>query len=199
MKTNFFENIASMNTPGKWAITIHTNEQGQFTVSTLFVGIASGDKAGSAIPPLLAKGTAQELDEGYFDAIENPIQQTAAFYTSAETYLKGLEKARLASKMEQDKKNKNTPKPKVSTEESEKDDIEIGEPQPSKEDKRKAYLQAMIKINELNASCKYEEALALLPSVTDYPEKEAELKTKLADLTRKRDQMAQALTLFNES
>ncbi len=55
----------------------------------------------------------------------------------------------------------------------------------------------MIKINELNAACKYEEAIAILPSATDYPEKEAELKTKLADLTRKRDQMAQALSLFN--
>jgi len=199
MKTNFFENMATMQIPGKWIITVHTDPQGQFTVSTLFVGISSGDKAGSAIPPLLTKGTAQELDEGYFEVIENPIQQTAAFYTSAETYLKGLEKARLASKMEQDKKNKNTSKPKVSIEEGEKDDIEVGELQPSKEDKRKVYLQAMIKINELNASCKYEEALAELPSATDYPEKEAELKTKLVDLTRKRDQMAQALTLFNEA
>lgn len=197
MKTNFFENITALNVPGKWNLAIHTDEEGQFTVSALFTALHNADNATKGIPPLLLKGTAPELDEGFFETITQPVQQTAGLYSNLNAYHKELEKARLASKMEQDKKNKGNAKPKPATGEAADSDIEIGEPQPNKEEKRKAYVQAMIKINELNAACKYEEALALLPSATDYPEKEAELKTKAADLARKRDQMAQALSLFN--
>ncbi|MEZ2338368.1 PRTRC system protein E [Mucilaginibacter sp. RCC_168] len=197
MKTNFFENITALNIPGNWNLTIHTDEQGQFTVSALFRALHNADNATKGIPPLLLIGTAPELDEGFFEAITQPVQQTAGLYNNLNAYHKELERARLASKMEQDKKNKNNAKPKSAIAEARDSDIEIGETQPNKEEKRKAYVQTMIKINELNAACKYEEALAILPAATDYPEKEAELKVKLADLTRKRDQMAQALSLFN--
>ncbi|NHA05588.1 PRTRC system protein E [Mucilaginibacter rubeus] len=196
MTTNFFQNINAMNVPGNWKLTVHTDEQGQFTVSALFTALHNADNATKAIPPMLFKGTATELDEGFFEAITQPVQQTAGLYHNLNAYHKELEKARVASKMEQDKKNKNNSKPKPATGETD-ENIELREPQPNKEEKRKAYVQTMIKINELNAACKYEEAIAILPSATDYPEKEAELKTKLADLTRKRDQMAQALSLFN--
>jgi PRTRC genetic system protein E len=195
MTTNFFQNITALNVPGNWHLAIHTDEQGQLTVSALFTALHNADSATKGIPPMLLKGTAPELDEGFFETITQPVQQTAGLYNNLNAYHKELERARLASKMEQDKKNKNNPKP--ATGEAGDRDIELGEPQPGKEEKRKAYLQAMIKINELNAACKYEEALALLPTATDYPEKEAELKIKLADLTRKRDQMVQTLSLFN--
>jgi PRTRC genetic system protein E len=197
MKTNFFENITALNVPGNWHLAIHTDEQGQFTVSALFTALHNADNATKGIPPMLLKGTAEEMDEGFFETITQPVQQTAGLYNNLNAYHKELEKARLASKMEQDKKNKNNSKPKSATDEAEGGNIELGEPQPNKEEKRKAYVQTMIKINELNAACKYEEALAILPTATDYPEKEAELTKHLADLTRKRDQMAQALSLFN--
>jgi PRTRC genetic system protein E len=204
MTTNFFENITALNVPGKWALAIHTDEQGQFTVSALFTALHNADNATKVIPPMLLKGTATEMDEGFFETITRPVQQTAGLYNNLNAYHKELERARLASKMVQDKKNKTAPKPKIATEgddESdnvEDDNIEIGEPKPSKEDLKKAYTEAMKKISKLNAACKYEEALAILPSVTDYPEKEAELKKMLADLTRKKEQMAQALSLFNQ-
>ena len=198
MKTNFFENITALNVPGNWKLAIHTDEQGQFTVSALFTALHNADNATKVIPPMLLKGTATEMDEGFFATITQPVQQTAGLYNNLNAYHKELEKARLASKMVQDKKNKTAPKIKTETGEAEEnDDIEIGEPKPGKEDLKKAYTEAMKKINELNAACKYEEALAILPSVTDYPEKEAELTKQLADLTRKKEQMAQALTLFN--
>src|SRR5260221_1590591 len=185
MKTNFFENINALNVPGNWKLTIHTDEQEQFTISALFTALHNADNATKAIPPMLLKGTATELDEGFFEAITQPVQQTAGLYHNLNAYHKELEKVRLASKMEQDKKNKNNPKQKPTTGEAD-GNIELSEPQPNKEEKRKAYVQTMIKINELNAACKYEEAIAILPTAIDYPEKEAELKTKLADLTRKR-------------
>ncbi len=204
MTTNFFENITALNVPGKWTLAIHTDEQGQFTVSALFTALHNADNATKVIPPMLLKGTATEMDEGFFETITQPVQQTAGLYSNLNAYHKELEKARLASKMVQDKKNKTAPKPKIATEGSDENDnedddnIEVGEPKPSTVDKRKAYAEAMVKISELNAACKYAEAIELLPPITDYPEKEAELKTKLADLTRKKNQMAQALSLFNQ-
>ncbi|OKS84497.1 PRTRC system protein E [Mucilaginibacter polytrichastri] len=201
MTTNFFENIAAMNVPGNWKLTIHTDEQGQFTVSALFTALHHADNATKAIPPMLLKGTATEMDEGFFETITQPVQQTAGLYNNLNAYHKELEKARVASKMVQDKKNKTNPKPKAETggdETEENDDIEVSEPQPNKEELKKAYTEAMQKITELNAACKYAEAIAILPSPEDYPEKAAELKGKLGDLTRKRNQMEQALSLFNQ-
>lgn len=197
MKTNFFENIAAMNALGKWIITINNDAEGIFTVSTLYAGMPSGDNATKAIPPLLTKGTASEMDEGYFEAIQTPVKATAGFYTSTEAYLKSLEKARLNSKMVQDKKGKNnTPKPAEKAEDPD-EEMEMPEPQPSAAEKKKAYDGAMKKVNDLNTYCKYAEALEALPSESDYPEKEAELKAKRADLTRKKEQMSKTLELFN--
>jgi PRTRC genetic system protein E len=201
MKTNFFENIAAMNVPGNWKLTLHTDEHGQFTVSALFTALHNADNATKAIPPMLLKGTATEMDEGFFETITQPVQQTAGLYNNLNAYHKELERARLASKMVLDKKNKATPKAKTAgtdeAETEENDDIEVSEPQSNKEEMKKAYVDAMKKIGELNAACKYAEAIELLPPVTDYPEKEAELKAKFADLNKKKEQMAQMLTLFN--
>jgi len=164
-------------------------------VSALFTALHNADNALKAIPPMLLRGTPDELDEGFFEVITQPIQQTAGLYNNLNAYHKEVEEARIKSKMEQDKKAKENKTKTASA--SSKDDIEIGEAKPNKEEKRKAYVQAMIQINELSGGCKYEEALALLPSIADYPEKEAELKKKAEDLNRKKDQMAQALNLFN--
>ena len=195
MNTNFFQNIASLSVPGNWKLTLHTDETGNFTVSALFTALHNADNALKAIPPMLLRGTPDELDEGFFEVITQPIQQTAGLYNNLNAYHKEVEEARIKSKMEQDKKAKENKTKTASA--SSKDDIEIGEAKPNKEEKRKAYVQAMIQINELSGGCKYEEALALLPSIADYPEKEAELKKKAEDLNRKKDQMAQALNLFN--
>ena len=198
MTTNFFQNIASLNVPGNWKLTLHTDEAGNFTVSALFTALQQADNALKAIPPMLLRGKATELDEGFFEAITEPVQQTAGLYLNLNAYHIGLEEARLKSKMEQDKKAKeNKAKSKTATDEGGEDDIEISEPKPNKEEKRKAYTQAMININELKAACKYGEALALLPAIADYPEKEAELTKKAAELNRLKTQMDKNLALFN--
>jgi PRTRC genetic system protein E len=195
MKTNFFENIAELNVPGNWKIAIHADAQGQFTVSALFTAEANGDNAHKLVPPMVLKGTAQELDEGFFEAITQPVQQTAVLFRNMEAYLKGLEEAKKQSKMEQDK-NKPKPtttKPKTADEE---DDIEIAEPKVDKEAKRKAYEEAMKQVAQLNDGCKYSEALDILATVEDYPEKQADLDKKRADLTRKKEQHDKMLQLF---
>jgi PRTRC genetic system protein E len=195
MKTNFFENIASLQTPGIWKLVIETDANGNFTVSELFT-TTCGDKAVNRIIPFSLNGTAQDLDEGFFSKITEPIIKSAGLQTNMEAHLKSVEEARLASKMEQDKKVKAI-KPKTEAKSVETDeDIEVGEAKPNKEEKKKAYDEAMKKIAEHNDRCQYGEALALLPSAEDYPEKKAELEKKHSDLTRKKEQHDKMLQLF---
>lgn len=194
MKTNFFQNIANLNVPGNWKIAIHADSKGQMTVSALFNTEANGDNAHKVVPPMVLIGTAQEMDEGFFEAIEQPVQQTAGLFRNMEAYLKSLEEAKKQSKMEQDK---NKPKPVAPAKTKPDDeDIEVAEPKIDKEAKKKAYDEAMKQVAELNDHCKYGEALDILPSVTDYPEKQADLDKKRADLTRKKEQHDKMLQLF---
>jgi len=180
MKTNFFQNIADLNVPGNWKIAINTDGNGQLTVSALFNTTNIGDNAYKVVPPMVLKGTAQEMDEGFFDTIEQPVQETAGLFHNMEAYLKGLEEAKKQSKMEQDKKtqeNKTKQQTKVKIAE---DDIEVSGLKENKDEKKKRYDEAMKNIADLNDHCKYEEAIALLPSLEDYPEKQTELEKKLA-------------------
>jgi len=199
MKTNFFKNIAELNVPGNWKFTINADDKGLLTVSALFNAIKNDDNASKVVPPMLLRGTADELDEGFFDTIEKPVQEAAGLFHNMETYMKGLEEAKKQSKMEQDKKTQESKAKALAKTTEPKDGIEVStEPKVNKEEKRKIYDEAMKKISELNDTCKYEEALQILPSVEDYPEKKTELEKKKADLERKQQQYAQALQLFNQ-
>jgi PRTRC genetic system protein E len=195
MKTNFFEHIASLNTPGIWKLAIQVDANGNFTVSELFTALHCGDNAAKLIIPMNLCGTAQDLDEGFFDKVTEALPKTSELYTNMEAHLKSVEAAKTASKMEQDKKNKEKAKTATTgTTPKNETDQEIPE---LKEDKKKKYEGIMKSIAELNDRCKYEEALDLLPTVEEYPEKENELKNKRADLNRKKDLMAQATLTFN--
>jgi PRTRC genetic system protein E len=192
MRTNFFENIANLNAPGIWTIGIQNDADGNFVVSTLYTPTDSKDPALKAIAPLINRGTVTEMDEGFFDAIEQPVLATAGLYTNVQAYTKNLDNAK--KKLAQG--NKTQPVKKAET--TGGDDMELGEPKVSADDKRKAYTEAIKKVVELNDACRYAEALEILPTETEYPEKAEELKKRRADLTRKKDQMAQALQLFNQ-
>ncbi len=193
MKTNFFENIANLNAPGIWKLSIHNEANGHFTVSALYSPNQSNEPATKTIAPLIFKGTASEMDEGFFEAIGQPVQATAGLYSNIEAYNKNLDNAK--KKLSQG--NKSQPA-KVKSDTEDGDDIEVAEPKISAEEKKKAYTDALRKVVELNDACKYAEALEVLPPVSDYPEKAEELNRRKADLTRKKEQMAQALQLFNQ-
>ena len=117
-----------------------------------------------------------------------PIAETNQLFSNIEAYKQSLEqaKAEVAKKAAENKA-----KPKAN--EEKKDTAGTV----SKEDKKKAYEAIIKQVAELNDACKYEEALALLPTIENYPEKEADIQKRTEDLTRKRDQKAQALQLFN--
>jgi len=178
MKTNFFHQLSTLNAPGNWKLIIHSADNINFTVSALFTPLHCGDSAARTIPPMLFKGNATELGEGFFDAIMQPVTVTAGLYHNMEQYLKELEQARLKSKEEQDKKKvqsaTQTAKPK--------DAPETGEMKQAKVEKLQVYGEAMKTIDQLKGQMKYAEALEILPSVNDYPEKKAELDKKRQEL-----------------
>ena len=178
MKTNFFHQLATINAPGNWKLTIHTADNINFTVSALFTALHNGDAAAKSIPPMLVKGTAGELGEGFFDTILQPVTLTAGLYHNMEQYLKEVEQARLNSKQEQDKKKAQTATqpPKV------KEAAETEEMKQAKAEKLQAYGEAMKTIEQLKAQMKYAEALEILPSLIDYPEKKSELDKKRQEL-----------------
>jgi PRTRC genetic system protein E len=193
MKTNFFENIASLNAPGIWKIGIHQDDNGKFVVSALYSPNQSSEPATKTIAPLIFKGTAEDMDGGFFEAIEKPVQETAGLYHNIAEYTKSIETA----KKKVAHGNKSQPA-KTKANDTDADEIEVGEPKPSAEEKKKAYTDAIRKVVEFNDACKYEEALNILPSVDDYPDKKDELEKRRTDLTRKAAQYAQALQLFND-
>lgn len=186
MKTNFFNQIAVINQPGIWKMTVQNDDKGNFTVSLLFNTLNCGDSAVNAITPMVLKGTATELGEGFFDTITQPVIKTAGLMNNMDEYLKTVEKARLASKQEQDKKNQE----KADKSKGNKS-ANVKTPSPAdddKENKRKAYIDAIREVVDLDSKTLYEEALAILPLVTDYPEKEAELTKRKQDLEKKAEQ-----------
>ena len=194
MKTNFFENIAELNAPGFWKIGIHNDAGGRFVVSALYSPQETTNPAAKTIAPLIFKGTAEEMGDGFFEAIVQPVQQTAGLYSNIAEYSKSIEAAK--KKVTQNAKAQ-TPKVKTEGDENE-EEIEVGEPKLSAEEKKKAYADTLKKVMELNDSCKYQDALNILPSETEYPEKKDELAKRRADLERKAKEMAKALELFNQ-
>ena len=194
MNTNFFENIAGLNIPGNWKITIQTEDNIEFTVSALFTALQCGDNAAKAILPMLLKGTAQELNDGFFETITVPVQQTAGLYSNMESYLKGLEAAKLASKQEQD--NREKAKKQAAANKS-NEDIIVPDAKINKEEKKKAYDDTMQEVAELIKKLKFSDALNILPSITEYPHKEAELKKKTDYLKTQISLYEKALINFN--
>ena len=195
MTTNFFENIAGLNIPGNWKITIQTEDNIEFTVSALFTALQCGDNAAKAIPPMLLKGTPTELNDGFFETITIPAQQTAGLYSNMESYLKGLEAAKVASKQEQD--NRDKAKKQAAAANKDNGDIIVPDAKINKEEKKKAYEDAMQEVAELIKKLKFSDALNMLPSIADYPHKEGELKKKTDYLKTQIALYEKALINFN--
>ncbi|WP_432328196.1 hypothetical protein ACRQ5D_34440 [Mucilaginibacter sp. P25] len=186
MKTNFFNNIAAMGCPGRWQIVIQHNENGNFTVSTHFSVAATGDTASKNLIPFVSTGTAADFDDGYFSEIEKPVRETSGLLNNMEDYVKALAKTKEQSRMSQDAKSKNKANGVAGKEQTATETANTDE-------KLKAYTDTLRKVIELDSHCKYEEAIAALPLVSEYPDKETEITKRKAELERKREQKANLL------
>ena len=189
MKTNFFECITGLQSPGIWKLGIHQDEDGRFVVSALYAPNHSTDPLAKTVAPLIFKGTAQELDEGFFTAIEKPVQDTIGLYTTIAEYTETVE----AAKKKAAQQGKQTARPATNVKD---EGMEVPSAGTGAAEKANAYREVMKKIADLNDHCKYNEALSLLPSAGEYPDKQEELAAKRKDLERKQAQY-NALSLFS--
>jgi PRTRC genetic system protein E len=161
--TNFFSQVAALDFKGCLNLTLHRDGE-SLTVSVLLQNDACGDSAKSHIPPLLLKGTAQELGEGFFPAIAAPVQATSQLLTNMEQFLKGQEEAKKNSAMEKKKAEKAD---KPSTEVSPKE---------------KKFLEAMKQVDALEAEGKCKEAWCKVPQPSEYPDKAEQLRKRRESL-----------------
>lgn len=74
MQTNFFRQIAKMNLTGDLQITIRPTQDNRFVISVLLSNEQCGDEARKLIPPLNLRGTAEDLDNGFFENVATPMQ-----------------------------------------------------------------------------------------------------------------------------
>ncbi|WPU91710.1 hypothetical protein SNE25_20540 [Mucilaginibacter sabulilitoris] len=194
MKTNFFEHISALEFQGALNLNFIKNTEGVLTVS-VFLPNATADTAGNVIPPMILKGNAIELGEGFFNAIAAPVKQTAALFANLDAYQQSLKKAAENSKAELDKKNKaNKGKSSSATTNDTDDDDEQDETnnlfskqeneQKVLAEKEKRYVGVLEQVAELSKVFKYDEAISLLQTCADYLEKAEEINEKSAELLK---------------
>ncbi|WP_312344910.1 PRTRC system protein E [Chryseobacterium binzhouense] len=173
MQTNFFRQIAKMNLTGDLQITLRPTDENGFVLSVLLNNEQCADEARKFIPPLNLRGTAEELDNGFFENISTPLQTASGLMLDMESFLKQLEEAKKKSAMEKEKSDKE---------------------KKEKESKEKKYNDALQKAEELEKESKYKDAWSALPKVLEFPE--------YAEIIRKKQDEYErhfAPSLFNEN
>lgn len=149
MNTNFFNQIAELEITGDLQLSISRGVENKLVVSILLQNEQCGDNAKQLIPPLNLRGTAEELDEGFFESIAVPLQTASGLMVNMEAYMKQLENAQKQSAMEKEKTNKE---------------------KKTKDEKEKKYKEAMAKADELDNDGKPRDAWMKVPNPNDYPE-----------------------------
>ena len=149
MQTNFFRQLANLNLTGDLQITLRPTKENRFVLSIMLNNEQCGDEAKKIIPPLNLRGTAEELDNGFFESISTPLQTASGLMVDIENFMKQLEEAKKKSAMEKEKSDRE---------------------KKEKEAKEKKYKEAFQKAEELEKEGRYKEAWSSLPKVSEYPD-----------------------------
>ena len=149
MQTNFFRQLTNMKLSGDLQITLRPTTENNFVLSVLLNNEQCGDDARKLIPPLNLRGTAEELDNGFFESISAPLQTASGLMVDMENFMKQLEEAKKKSAMEKEKQDKE---------------------KKEKEAKDKKYKDALQKAETLEKEQKYKEAWSALPKISEYPD-----------------------------
>ena len=163
MQTNFFRQIAKMNLTGDLQITLTQTTENNYVASVLLKNEQCGDEARKSIPPLNLRGTAEELDNGFFENISTPLQTASGLMVDMESFMKQLEVTKKQSAMEKEKSDKE---------------------KKEKEFKDKKYNEAFQKAEELEKEEKYKEAWSALPKPSEYPEYAENIRKKQDEYER---------------
>lgn len=149
MQTNFFRQLATKKLSGDLQITLRPTTENNFVLSLLLNNEQCGDEARKLIPPLNLRGTAEELDNGFFESISAPLQTASGLMVDMENFMKQLEEAKKKSAMEKEKQDKE---------------------KKEKAAKDKKYREAFEKAETLEKEDKYKEAWLALPKISEFPD-----------------------------
>ncbi|EJG02021.1 PRTRC system protein E [Flavobacterium sp. F52] len=164
MNANFFHQIAQLQITGDLQLTIAKGAENNLIVSVMLQNEQCGDNAKNIIPPLTLRGTAEELDNGFFEKIATPIQAVSGLMVDMESFMKQLEETKKQSAMEKDKADRQ---------------------KKEQEAKEKKFKDAMAKADELEKEGKFREAWVKVPEITEFPEKADELRRRKRELSDK--------------
>jgi PRTRC genetic system protein E len=164
MNTNFFNQIAQLHVTGDLHLAIAKGAENNLVVSVMLQNQGCGDNAKNIIPPLNLCGTAEELDNGFFEAITMPLESASGLMVDMESFMKQLEEAKKHSAIEKEKADK-----------------QIKEAQ----SKDKRYKDSMIKADELEKEGKFREAWMKVPEIAEFPEKADEIRRRKASLSER--------------
>ncbi|CAA9197646.1 PRTRC system protein E [Flavobacterium sp. NPDC079362] len=164
MNANFFNQIAQLQIIGDLQLTIAKGAENNLIVSVMLQNEQCGDNAKNIIPPLNLRGTAEELDNGFFENITTPIETASGLMVNMESFMKQLEETKKQSAMEKDKVDR------------QKKELEA---------KDKKFKDAMAKADELEKEGKFREAWVKVPEITEFPEKADEIRKRKRELSDK--------------
>jgi len=162
--TNFFSSVAALNITGDLQLTMRKGAENNWVVSVMLHNEQCGDEARKLIPSLNLKGTAEDLDSGFFEQITTPMQVASGLMVDMEAFMKQLEAAKKQSEMEKEKADKE---------------------RREKEAKEKKYKEAMQKVDELEKEGKYRDAWMKVPDPAEYPEQAEGLRKRKSALSAK--------------
>lgn len=164
MNANFFHQIAQLQITGNLQLTIAKGAENNLIVSVMLQNEQCGDNAKNIIPPLNLRGTAEELDNGFFENITKPIQTASGLMVDMEAFMKQLEETKKQSVMEKDKFDRQ---------------------KKEQEARDKKFKDAMAKADELEKEGKFREAWVKVPEITEFPEKADEIRRRKRELSDK--------------
>ena len=162
MNTNFFNQIAQLPITGDLHLTIAKGAENNFIVSVMLQNEACGDNAKHIIPPLNLRGTAEELDSGFFQTITTPLQTVSGLMVDMEAFMKQLEEAKKQSAVEKEKTDKT------------KKELD---------GKDKKFADAMAKADQLEKEGKFREAWMKVPEVAEFPLKADQIVRRRRELS----------------
>jgi PRTRC genetic system protein E len=162
--TNFFSSIAALNITGDLQVTIRKGAESNWIVSVMLNNEQCGDDARKLIPPLNLRGSAEELDNGFFERITTPIQTVSGLMVDMEGFMKQLEEVKKQSAMEKEKTDRE---------------------RKEKEAKEKKYREAMQKVDELEKEGKHRDAWMKVPDPSEYPEQAEAIRKRKSSLSSK--------------
>lgn len=168
MKTDFFQNLIELKAAGDFTIHIKQEEYGQLKVSVILVNEKVDDDAKNIIPAMNFQGTATELDEGFFEALQKPVEKASTLFTNMLDFEEALEKTQANAKMER-----------------EKSDVE----KKAKDERKKKYDSVIKRVNDLEERKRFGEAIGAMPNCIDFPEQADEIKTRMDELRKKHGQL----------